>query len=105
MKWHKITEKLAPINKAVFIFSKNEDAIRYAMLRIYEPETSKIVVHNDCLKSGDVYWGGSMLPEMDLWFHPKKYPYWLTRGELVKLIAGKKEEINRFEILDLRKEE
>ena len=105
MKWHKITEKLAPLNEGMFISNKNKDTIRYAMLRVYAAGVSKITVKDDILKEGDIYWIGSMKPDIDCWYCAKKYPYWLTHNELVKLIAEKKEETDRFEILDIRESE
>ena len=35
MNWNNITEKLAPINKSVYIFNKKKTTIRHAKLCIY----------------------------------------------------------------------
>ena len=105
MKWHKITEKLAPINKGVFILDKNLKRIKYATLKIYDKNIAEISDNEGKLKKDDIYWVSSMKPLIYNWYPIKSFPYWLEEKELIKLIADKTEKINRFEILDLRKDE
>ncbi len=98
---HKITEKLAPINKKVFILNSDETIIRTGTLNIYTEKSS--LQDSGELKEGDIYWTCHSESMRRCWYPIEIYPYWLTNEELIKLIIDR-EEANRFEILDIRNE-
>lgn len=110
MNWHKITEKLAPINEYVFILSVKQNHIRIAKLNIYDKNNNEIN-SVDIFTNGDIYW--LLLNEENInenrhnWGRITLFPYWLTKEELILLTLKKQkqldndEESDRFELLDL----
>ncbi len=101
MNWNKITEKLAPINKYIFIFNKKQTSIKYGKLCIYDPKISRLA-NCKLAEGGGIFWLIKELGEgIKGWNSIKTFPYWLTNKELVKLISKKEEKLDRFELLDL----
>lgn len=98
MKWNKITEKLAPINKYVYIHNEKQTRIKYGKLCIY----NKTFNLDGCkLIEGDIFWSTIEMDENErCWNTIEIYPYWLSHNDLIELIA-EKTEANRLEILDL----
>ncbi len=117
MIWHKLSEKLAPINEKVFILSINHRRIKEAKLRVCEnTDFLKGYAHNENnpIISGDLYWLITCFrddeddPISSALTLPMHYPYWIEMEKLIKETTKtiKEEEPedpveNRAEILDL----
>ena len=103
IKWHKITEKLPPINTVMFILDKNKLEIKAAKLLIFRSNMPGINnSEKDPLKEEDIFWDNKSDKN---WYRVTERPYCLTNKELVQLVIEKTEEAekkaNRLEILDL----
>lgn len=109
--WHKITEKLAPINKLVMILNDEKDEIYTACLRacgdphIFDTFSPKLDI-----KIGDIYWFYSITSHDD----PsrgvaavstiKDFPYWIETKKLIQISTINEittTKTKRLEILDL----
>ena len=117
MIWNKLSEKLAPINKKVFILHKDCSIIKEARLRVCDNMNfleSYEKKENNTIKSGDLYWlipsfrDDDKDPVSSALTVPEHYPYWLEEEALAKattetvVIEEPDEPVeHRSEILDL----
>ena len=99
-----ISDKLPKINKAVYVFYKDNSRFYSAKLKIYDPKMPKIDIGTGTLKEGDIYWLMFHDREWELrWNTIDLFPYWMEIDDLLKLvIPQEKQVLHKSEILDIR---
>jgi len=107
-KWNKLSEKLPKINRIVHILGDDFGGLRRAKLKIYVKNDKTNPVGNlppEYIEEGDIFWTSASndLKKIN-WTTTETYPYWIESKDLIKIITNedKKDNSNRFDLLDIR---
>ena len=102
--WNNIEYKIPKINTVVYILSIDFKHLFPAQLKIYDKNKCNLTFgKNEPLKTDDIYWSRySLYLSKKTWNRIERYPYWVDSEGLLKMIAPKNKELNRFEIMDIR---